>query len=93
MPWLWLVLISVAGVGLLLALGVGSLLYFFKAETTEPLTLEELGLTWRTHKRKAGCEASSIKRLIKRKEDVVGFACECGYVFRQTRRITQDRRK
>ena len=72
-----------------LALGAYILWFFFKAETVQPLTLDDLALTWRLHKQQAGCRASRIQSLIKENDQVVGFKCECGYEFIQKRLITQ----
>jgi hypothetical protein len=72
-----------------LALGAYILWFFLKAETVQPLTLEELALTWKLHKQQTGCQASRIHSLIKENGEVVGFKCECGYEFIQKRLITQ----
>jgi hypothetical protein len=64
--------------------------YFFKANTVQPLTLDDLALTWRVHKQRDGCNASRIHSMIKENDEVVGFRCECGYEFVQKRLITQN---
>jgi hypothetical protein len=64
--------------------------YFFKAKTVQPLTLDDLALTWRVHKQRDGCNASRIHSMIKENDEVVGFRCECGYEFVQKRLITQN---
>ena len=64
--------------------------YFFKAKTVQPLTLDDLALTWRVHKQRDGCNASRIYGMIKEDDEVVGFRCECGYEFIQKRLITQN---
>jgi hypothetical protein len=63
--------------------------YFFKAKTFQALTLDDLALTWRMHKRETGCRASRINSLITMKNEVIGFKCEGGYEFKQKRLITQ----
>jgi len=63
--------------------------FFFKAETFQPLTLDDLALTWRLHKQQMGCRASRINSLLLRNDEVVGFKCGCGYEFLQKRLITQ----
>jgi len=63
--------------------------FFFKAKTVQPLTLDDLALTWRLHKQRDGCQASRIHSLIAENDEVVGFKCECGYEFVQKRLITQ----
>jgi hypothetical protein len=72
-----------------LILGTYSLWYLFRAETLQPLTLDDLALTWRLHKQQTGCRASRIHSLISRDDEVVGFRCQCGYEFLQKRLVTQ----
>jgi hypothetical protein len=79
--------------GFWLALAVYCVWYFFKAKTLQPLTLDDLALTWRLHKRQTGCAASRLHSLLTRNNEVVGFKCDCGYEFQQTRLITQKVRK
>ena len=69
-------------------LGYG-LWFFFKAKTVQPLTIDDLALTWKLHKQKTGCNASRLHGLIKEKDEVIGFSCDCGYNFIQKRLITQ----
>ena len=68
---------------------VYALWFFFKAKTVQLLTLDDLALTWRVHKKQNGCNASRIHSLIKDNDEVVGFRCDCGYEFIQKRLITQ----
>jgi hypothetical protein len=67
--------------------------YFFKAKTFQPLTLDDLALTWRIHKQQTKCTASGLNSLLTRNNEIVGFKCECGYEFQQKRLITQKARK
>jgi hypothetical protein len=67
--------------------------YFFKAKTFQPLTLDDLALTWRMYKQQTSCTASRIQSLLTRNNEVAGFKCECGYEFQQKRLITQKARK
>ncbi|MCJ7763402.1 hypothetical protein MUP38_08125 [Candidatus Bathyarchaeota archaeon] len=67
--------------------------YFFKAKTFQPLTLDDLALTWRMRKQQTSCTASRIQNLLTRNNEVEGFKCECGYEFQQKRLITQKARK
>jgi hypothetical protein len=60
-----------------------------KAKTFQPLTLDGLALAWKLHKREAKCSASQINDLLVKNNEVVGFKCNCGYVFFQKRLITQ----
>jgi len=61
----------------------------FKAKTVQPLTIDDLALTWRVHKQQKGCNASRIHGLIKENDEVIGFRCDCGYEFIQQRLISQ----
>jgi len=69
--------------------GAYSFWFFFKAKTFQPLTLDDLALTWKLHKRQTGCTASRIHSLLTKNGKVVGFKCDCGYEFLQKRLITQ----
>ena len=70
-------------------LGAYACWFVSKAKTFQPLTLNELALTWRLHKHEAQCKASSIHELLVRNDEIVGFKCDCGYKFLQKRLITQ----
>lgn len=72
-----------------LVLGAYCFWFFFKAETFQPLTLDDLALTWKLHKQQTKCPASRIHDLIIKDNEIVGFKCECGYEFLQKRLITQ----
>lgn len=61
----------------------------FKAKTLHPLTLDDLALTWKLHKQQTGCKASRIHSLLMKRDEAVGFKCNCGYKFIQKRLITQ----
>src|SRR3990170_3658133 len=63
--------------------------YSFMAKTFQPLTWDDLALTWRLHKQQTGCAASRVHSLLTRNDEVVGFKCGCGFEFRQRRLITQ----
>jgi hypothetical protein len=68
----------------------GYLVWFvFKARTIQPLSLDELALTWKLHERESGCKAPVINELLIKNNEVVGFKCHCGYMFLQKRLITQ----
>jgi hypothetical protein len=86
----FLVLGPLLSVILLVMLGVFSLWYFFKAETLQSMTPEEVALTWKVHKRETGCTMARPNHVLNKRGDIVGFECPCGYVFRQKRRITQQ---
>jgi hypothetical protein len=79
--------------GFWLTLVAYCLWYFFMAKTFQPLTWDDLALTWRLHKQQTGCTASRVHSLLTRNDEVVGFKCGCGYEFWQRRLITQRVRK
>jgi hypothetical protein len=83
-----MLLMLLAG-GFWIALVAYVLWYLFKAKTVQPLTLDDMALTWKVHKQREGCNASRIHSLIKENDEIVGFRCECGYEFTQKRLITQ----
>jgi len=70
-------------------LGAYSFWFFSKAKTFQPLTLDDLALTWKLHKQQTGCTAPRIHSLLTKNDNVVGFKCDCGYEFLQKRLITQ----
>lgn len=63
--------------------------FFFRAKTYQPLTMDDLGLQWKLHKQKTGCQAKIIQSMIKRDNEIVGFRCSCGQTYEQKRLITQ----
>jgi len=73
--------------------GAYSFWFFFGAKTFQPLTLDNLALTWKLHKQETGCTAPRIHSLLVKKNEVVGFKCDCGYEFLQKRLVTQRVRK
>jgi len=75
--------------GFWITLGVYAVWFFFKAKTVQPLTIDDLALTWRLHKQQSGCKSKRIHGLIKENDEIVGFKCDCGYEFIQQRLITQ----
>jgi hypothetical protein len=70
-------------------LGAYAFWFVSKAKTFQPITLDELAVAWKLHKREANCNASQIHDLLVRKNEVVGFKCNCGYEWLQKRPITQ----
>jgi hypothetical protein len=80
-------------VGCWILLVVYVLWFIFKAKTVQPLTLDDLALTWRVHKQQKGCTVSRINSLIKENEEVIGFRCDCGYEFIQKRLLSQKLRE
>jgi len=75
--------------GFWLALGAYVFWYIVKAKNFQPMTMDDLALTWKLHKHQAGCKSSCIHDLLVRNDEVVGFRCECGHEFLQKRLITQ----
>ncbi len=70
-------------------LGAYSIWFFFKAQTYQPLGLDELALMWKTHKQKTECEASNIDTLLLKNNEIVGYKCSCGANYHQKRLVTQ----
>ena len=64
--------------------------FLFKAKTYQPLTLDDLAITWKLHKQKTKCNADHIQTLLKNNNKIIGFKCRCGYEFKQKRLITQE---
>ena len=81
--------LMIAALSLWGALTVYVIWFLFGAKTFQPLTFNQLALTWRTHKQKTGCKASRIRDLLTRNNEIVGFECDCGSTFVQKRLITQ----
>jgi len=75
--------------GFWLALVAYAMWFLFRAKIFQPLTLDDLALTWKLHKQQNGCNASRIHSLMTENGEVVGFRCDCGYDFIQKRLITQ----
>ena len=75
--------------GFWLALTAYAMWFLFRAKTFQPLTLDNLALMWKLHKKNTGCTASRINSMLKNDDEVVGFKCDCGYEFLQKRLITQ----
>jgi len=82
-------LLNLLTFGFWVALSVYVVWFFFKAKTVQPLTIDDLALTWKLHKQKSGYKSSRIHGLIKENDEIVGFKCDCGYKFIQKRLITQ----
>jgi hypothetical protein len=82
-------LLDLVTFGFWVALGVYVIWFFFKAKTVQPLTIDDLALTWKLHKQQSGCQSSRIHGLVKENDEIVGFKCDCGYKFVQKRLITQ----
>jgi hypothetical protein len=70
-------------------LGAYAFWFLFGAKTFQPLSLDDLALTWKLHKHQAGCKAARIRELLVKNDQVVGFKCDCGYEYLQKRLITQ----
>lgn len=70
-------------------LGAYAFWFVSKAKTFQPITLDELAMAWKLHKREANCSSAQIHDLLVRKGEVVGFKCDCGYEWLQKRLISQ----
>jgi len=76
-----------------LTLAAYSSWFLLKAKTLQPLTLENLAIKWKLHKQETGCTTKRLHSMIKRKNKIIGFKCNCGYEFLQQRLITQRVKK
>ena len=86
-------MLEIMMIGSFALLGVYSVWYFFKAQTYQALTLDELALMWKTHKHSSGCKATRIETLLLKNNEVVGYQCSCGAKYYQKRLITQRAHK
>ena len=68
-----------------LILGGWGTWYFFKAETLQPLALEDLALAYKLHKKQAKCPTQRVHTLLIKNKGIVGFRCGCGYTYLQKR--------
>jgi len=80
-----------------LIFGGYSLWFFLQAKTLEPLTLDELVILWKLHKKEARCNApiSQLEPVMlagSHQNEFVGFRCTCGYKYLSKRPITQKAR-
>ncbi|HEY4674947.1 MAG TPA: hypothetical protein VIH48_02705 [Candidatus Bathyarchaeia archaeon] len=69
-----------------------SLWLFTRAKKPQPLTLDELVILWKLHKRQALCGTpiSRVKPILKKNSDeLLGFKCQCGYQYLSKRPIAQ----
>ena len=66
-------MLEIMMIGSFALLGVYSIWYFFKAQTYQALTLDELALMWKAHKHDSGCKATHIETLldVPRRESVI----------------------
>lgn len=60
--------------------------YFTSARHYAPLSLQEVKMLWKIHKRNAQC-ASQRWREIRRRDKIIGFECGCGYKHVQKKPI------
>jgi len=73
--------------------GAYSFWFCTQTKTFQPLTLDDLALTWKLHKQQTRCKASHIRSILTKNDEVVGFKCDCGHEFLQRRLITQKAHK
>lgn len=60
--------------------------YSTSAKNLAPITVKEAKLLWKIHKQNVSCQSRKW-RIIKRKNKIIGFECECGYKHIQKRPI------
>jgi hypothetical protein len=77
----WELLIAIT----LLSLGGYSTWQFFQTEIMQPLSLEDLALVYKLHKKQAKCPTQRVHTLLIKNKGIVGFRCDCGYTYVQKR--------
>jgi hypothetical protein len=76
-----------------LTLGTYATWFFFRAETVQPLALEDLVLAYKLHKKQAKCPVQRVHTLYVKNRGIVGFRCGCGYEYVQKRLLSQKIRR
>jgi len=69
--------------------GAYSFWFVSRAETVQPLALDEVVLIWKLHKQQTGCNSTELLSILTKRGKIIGFKCNCGYEFQQKRPITQ----
>jgi hypothetical protein len=73
-----------------LSLGVFISWFLLSARINVPLTQNEIETLWTFHKQNRACNAKDWKKII-RKNDCVGFECECGHTHIQKKPLINFR--
>jgi hypothetical protein len=60
--------------------------YSTSAKNSASITVKEAKLLWKIHKHNVSCQ-SRKRRIIKRRNKIIGFECGCGYTHIQKRPI------
>ncbi|HLE74569.1 MAG TPA: hypothetical protein VI864_00795 [Candidatus Bathyarchaeia archaeon] len=63
--------------------------YVTSAKRNVPITVSDAEILWRLHKKSTNC-AGHKWRLIKRRNRISGFECECGYRYTQKRPLISN---
>jgi hypothetical protein len=63
--------------------------YFAYAKHFAPITYNEAKILWKIHRKNSNCNGRRWRE-IKRKDEIVGFECECGYKHIQRRPIVSE---
>jgi hypothetical protein len=61
--------------------------YVAAAKCDMPLTLDEARVLWKMHKRNTNCTGHKWRSITRKNGKVLGFECECGYKYKQKRRL------
>jgi len=63
--------------------------YVTSAKCNVPITVNDAEILWKLHKKSTRC-AGHKWRLIKRRNRIAGFECECGYRYTQKRPLISN---
>jgi len=66
--------------------------FLTRAKKSEPLTLDDLVILWKIHRRQSGCNAplSKVEPIVNpRSNEFSGFKCKCGHQYQSQRLIIQ----
>jgi hypothetical protein len=63
--------------------------YFTSAKNFAPITVNDVRILWKIHKRNIQCHARKWQE-IRRGGKIIGFRCECGYKHVQKRPIVSS---
>ncbi len=54
-------------------------------KSAAPITTDEAKVIWTMHRKTAHCGGHKWQPIKQRKDKIVGFQCECGYKYKQSR--------
>lgn len=72
-------------VGIVSAVAASLALYMLQARRHTPISQKEARMLWKLHKQNDKCESRKWRLQTDKKGEVIGFECQCGYNYQQTR--------